>query len=733
VDFGRVALGSNGALLIDDSVKVQDLGGGFAGVANAGTGGTTIGNDARLGSVVSQSSITVGQRSTVNGSATSGGQVTLNLGASVTGAITRSATLTPASTVTWSAPTPGPSLGDVTLQPSATRTLPPGNYGNLTAYGRSTLTLGAGVYFFTSIDVEAQAVLSFSGPTVLYVSSNVIYRGSIVDVVGDASLLVAFYGKSLEARASATIAHAGFPLPPSPCTGVADGTSCSSTGVAGGGGAGDGGTGNGGPVNGDAAAGSAGAGVCSKGSCVAVSCGSPSGSQPSTSFSVQVPGGVATYAQVDVGTPTQPAMNTSVALNGQLIESVTRTGPNASGVATATATFGATLVHGIHQMTAQSDGTTVNEVIDGRALQPFPASAAAPGTTQPPPLVFVDGQPAPVVTLDDGVQQALAAVGHVASAAVSTCTGTPQIIANVPPPPPVSSPHDSSGKIQSNCSGCHDDCNTNAEICFGIAFTDCSAATFLVDLAAGPLAAFGTGVACNAGLTIDVCNAVKLTCFNNCDAVGAGACCPVSCGSTCCEFGEACVPNSNLCCGQGFATCTGTSTTSCVEPGQAVCLPSGAGCPTGVLTCGTGANQVCCPGGHCNGNTCSTAIFGIQAVLSKTSNGPNICISGTGFTDGASVTIQYLNVPFGGNVTGLQAPNELAPVVDTNGNFGLTDTGQASRAVSNCVATVADGNVTITAKDGDPATVGTGNTATTQVPAALWCSNFLSASTGVCP
>jgi hypothetical protein len=258
-----IAVGSNSTLSIDDRTVVTQPG-GFAAIANMGTGATSVGADARVGNVWSVGPATLRDRAGVNGFIRSQGTVTVPPTASVSGAVVQNTILTPPDTVTWTVtfPTPG---ADVFLQPDTSRTLAAGSFGAVTVQPRATLNLSSGTYFMQSLDLESQAHLSLDdshGPVLLYVANSLIYRASVTDTAANPSAVLlgfagsapisieasfdgtlvapnasvtvgslvhhgAFFGKAVEVLSGATILAQGFAsLPPGACAGAADGTAC---------------------------------------------------------------------------------------------------------------------------------------------------------------------------------------------------------------------------------------------------------------------------------------------------------------------------------------------------------------------------------------------------------------------------------------------------------------------------------------------------------------------------
>jgi hypothetical protein len=724
-----VAVSANGSLRIDDRAVVESVSGTPAAVANAGRTGTAVGTDASMGTITSESSVTVAQRSTIMGNVVATGAITLAQGATVVGTQTPNATL-PTTTVTWTAPTPGTSLGNVTVSPNGAQTLQAGTYGNLVAYAGATVTLTPGVYLFSSVDIEPGATLAISGSTIVYVASNLIYHGAIQDTGASASLLLAyagtnavtvessftgtlvapnaslaiasvrhvgaFFGKDVEVRAGATIVHQPLALPPSPCVGVADGTSCTTAG--------------------------AGSSVCSQGSCVNVACNS--GAQP-FSVSADFGGGPVVFTQTSQTPASGPTSTTAtITRSGALVETRTVVGPDASGIETLQIVFGAS-IHGIHEIDATTDGHTVSEVVDGRALEPIalPVNAGSP-----PPIVFADGGPAPVVTADDGVLADLAAIATRASSAIASCSGGTAPTMFAPQDPPVGiSVEPGHFSSPAGCSACLGNCNAQLAACVAIA--DAAAAGGAVALSELLFVGFIIDVSALAAATA-ACVTIQQGCESNCHNIGS-PCRPQACGDGACDFSETCLDTgAELCCSAGFSPCNGPKE-SCVDETQATCLASGAGCPFKAdgsvqSTCGSGPTEVCCPSGICNGDQCvPPPAFGITAAAQGVDAATlEVCVRASGFTPGAEAQIIYTNVP------GMVQPISVTSVlVASDGTFSFFDNGTFNQLQSwvpdgFCTPTqLQTGNVTVEVIDGTSTTGGTGQTATATIDDDLFCAN----------
>ena len=110
---------------------------------------------------------------------------------------------------------------------------------------------------------------------------------------------------------------------------------------------------------------------------------------------------------------------------------------------------------------------------------------------------------------------------------------------------------------------------------------------------------------------------------------------------------------------------------------------------------------------------------------SDITNGPTMCISGSGFTPRGAVLVSYSGVP------GQNDQGHLSTAADANGNFNFSDGSQEGKAIV-CSNSEAGGQVTVTVTDGTPTAGGTGNSVSFTVPAQNWCSNFSFSSMGSC-
>ena len=104
----------------------------------------------------------------------------------------------PTSTLSWTVTIPPGSPPGFTLNAGQSQTLAPGAYGLLEIHTGATLTLTAGTYYFSDIDVHTGASVLLAqqnGPVIIYVKNSIALRDTIAPVGGGApDLLVAYLG-----------------------------------------------------------------------------------------------------------------------------------------------------------------------------------------------------------------------------------------------------------------------------------------------------------------------------------------------------------------------------------------------------------------------------------------------------------------------------------------------------------------------------------------------------------
>jgi hypothetical protein len=194
----RPAIEASDAIAIDDRATIVVAGGGFAILGDSGTGLTDIGVQAQTGSLITKGAVFLRDRSIVNGDILAGGAITKQNLTTITGTSTQNTAVTiPAGRNLAGIVFPTTNQGNVSLEPPAPpRTIAPGSYAAVTVKTGATLTLTAGVYFFTSLDLEPGGKLNLNqgpGAIQLYVRSSIIDRGQIATVAGTAAGFVLGY------------------------------------------------------------------------------------------------------------------------------------------------------------------------------------------------------------------------------------------------------------------------------------------------------------------------------------------------------------------------------------------------------------------------------------------------------------------------------------------------------------------------------------------------------------
>ena len=213
------------------------------------------------------------------------------------------------------------------------------------------------------------------------------------------------------------------------------------------------------------------------------------------------------------------------------------------------------LIQGANSASFTVINSTVSGSIDGRAFNPFNATADKTGAG----VTFVDGGPSPVLTAVPGVNATMRGLSDIISTALKSCPSDAPS-SNSPPYANAtmtlfrraadrSQDH---GHFSSTYSdgGC-DTCKLAASAAVIAAEVGCVAATCWWS--------FGVGcVACTAAAV-----AAEVTAIAACEF--SSACCPVNCGRgsyplnppTCCRGGESCLDGNGHCCSAGQPACAG--------------------------------------------------------------------------------------------------------------------------------------------------------------------------------
>lgn len=169
------ALNTSNGLDIRDRALVKVEGGGYALLSNSGAGLTRIGVEAHTGGLSSFGPVDLRDRSRVHGNLYRSATPALGNNVIIDGQQLSFFGLPPVPAVAPTFPSPGAA---VTLGPDQTATISAGSFGAITVSSRATLTLGPGVYYFQSIQLEPQARIIATGGVVLHVASQTIDRGT---------------------------------------------------------------------------------------------------------------------------------------------------------------------------------------------------------------------------------------------------------------------------------------------------------------------------------------------------------------------------------------------------------------------------------------------------------------------------------------------------------------------------------------------------------------------------
>jgi hypothetical protein len=194
-----------GQFLLDDRAKLQTVSGGAAGLGNAGTVTTKIGNDTSLGDILSVAPVVLLDRATVQGSIRSNGTITLGNSDSVSGSVVQlsSVSLPPVpdlTGVTFPSPSGGSPTFNPTNPPGGTVPLAPGSYGTVNINSGARVSLSAGTYYFQQLLINSASstiVVPTTGIVRIFVASQLAYRGQVVTPAGQtAQILLGYNGTS---------------------------------------------------------------------------------------------------------------------------------------------------------------------------------------------------------------------------------------------------------------------------------------------------------------------------------------------------------------------------------------------------------------------------------------------------------------------------------------------------------------------------------------------------------
>jgi hypothetical protein len=185
------------SFVLDDRAQLQNGGGGFGAMLNAGGGTTQVGNDGRSGAVLSVGPVRVLHRAIVSGSATSASTVFKESDGTITGSINQNATVVLPPLPALPA-FPPPTLGAFTVNSGTTQTRGPGSYTTGTVNG-GTLILTSGDYFFQNLILNAGSTIRVTPTTRVFVQSSLFFNAPFRASSGTAiqPIFLGFAGSNL--------------------------------------------------------------------------------------------------------------------------------------------------------------------------------------------------------------------------------------------------------------------------------------------------------------------------------------------------------------------------------------------------------------------------------------------------------------------------------------------------------------------------------------------------------
>ena len=162
-------------------------------------GGLQTQPDALLNDTWSRGPVTLADRTKVRGTLHASHR-TLGNSVQIT-TLDATPTFDPLSTLSWTVKYPSATTGaNVALNAGQSRSLAPGQYGAVTLNSQATLTLHAGTYYLSSLDLESASTVQLdqtAGPVIIYADTNLILRGTFVSLTSaPPDLLVAYLGTS---------------------------------------------------------------------------------------------------------------------------------------------------------------------------------------------------------------------------------------------------------------------------------------------------------------------------------------------------------------------------------------------------------------------------------------------------------------------------------------------------------------------------------------------------------
>jgi hypothetical protein len=215
---------ASGQLLLGDRVQVLAEGSAFGTAMSTGGDQTRLGNDADVGDLFTLPSVVLLDRFEVHGTLHHGADV--QLGNNVVVASTVSDNDFDAPDLPVIPAFQGGAA--IHLEPDTTATRAPGSYGDVIVKSRARLVLSPGVYTFTSLQVEPDAIVEVpaDGSVQIFVRDSITYRGRVLASSGapapvllgyagsaDVKLEAPFWGVALAPNARLVLETAGTDAP----------------------------------------------------------------------------------------------------------------------------------------------------------------------------------------------------------------------------------------------------------------------------------------------------------------------------------------------------------------------------------------------------------------------------------------------------------------------------------------------------------------------------------------
>ena len=199
VERSQIAVGATGHVVLGKGVQVTELGGKQFGTV-VGMDGVEVGEGAAVGNVYSMGakSLALGERATVNGFARADSVVQSAPSSSVTVGVMAHAN-NQVEEYSFTVPFPSSRGQDQAVPANARLDLKAGPWGNLVVAAQATVVLGAGAYYFESVDVERNGTVAIDnsgGPVYLWIRSGLQLSGTMAPYKGTPNILIGYAGSA---------------------------------------------------------------------------------------------------------------------------------------------------------------------------------------------------------------------------------------------------------------------------------------------------------------------------------------------------------------------------------------------------------------------------------------------------------------------------------------------------------------------------------------------------------